>query len=148
MNHVQPKILIIDDEPEIIEVVAYFLAKKGFEVHSARDGVEALSKLTTQSYDVVVCDYLMPRMDGITLLKTIRARKDYTSFVFFSGNASDEHEIKMIGLGAYALVPKSDFDHLPEVIVKTLKHNEEVRKIEELRREETDDFLAILHSSK
>ncbi len=148
MNSAVPKILLIDDEPDIIQIVSYFLTKKGFEVSCANDGIEALAKLSENTYDVVICDFMMPRMDGITLLKTIRSRKDYTSFVFFSGNAQDEHEIKMIGLGAYALVPKTDFDYLPDIILKTLKHNEEVQKIDELHREDTDEFLAILHSTK
>jgi two-component system, NtrC family, response regulator HydG len=111
-------------------------------------GAEALGIMSSNSFDVVICDFLMPKMDGILLLKKLREKKDYTSFVFFSGNADDTHEVKMIGLGAYQLVQKNDFKLLLDAIKKALKHAEELQQIRQETTQEMDDFLSILHSTK
>ena len=148
MEDSKQRILLIDDERDILEVIGYFLKREGYEVSAAESGAEALELMKEQSFDVVICDYLMPKMDGISLLKKIREKKDYTSFVFFSGNADENHEVKMIGLGAYQLVQKNDFKKLPEAIKRTLKHSQEVQDIRQDTTQEMDDFLSILHSAK
>lgn len=148
MEDSKQRILLIDDEKDILEVVGYFLKKEGYQVSVAESGVEALGIMSEHSFDVVICDFLMPKMDGISLLKKIREKKDYTSFVFFSGNADDTHEVKMIGLGAYQLVQKNDFKKLPEAIKRALKHSEELQQIQHETTQEMDDFLSILHSAK
>lgn len=142
------RILLIDDEQDILDVIGYFLKKEGYEVEAADSGAAALEKMQANSYDVVICDYLMPKMDGISLLRKLRDRKDYTAFVFFSGNADETQEVKMIGLGAYELVPKSDFKKLPGAIKKVLKHANHMSEIRQETTQEIDDFLSILHSSK
>jgi DNA-binding NtrC family response regulator len=142
------RVLLIDDEKDILEVVGYFLKKDGYLVTVAESGAEALEIMGEQSFDVVICDYLMPKMDGIALLQKVREKKDYTSFIFFSGNANENHEVKMVGLGAYQLVQKNDFKKLPDAIKRTLKHTQELQDIGKETTEEMDEFLSILHSTK
>ena len=141
------RVLLIDDETDILQVVSFMLKLEGFEIAEAENGEAALIELARSNFDIVICDYMMPRMDGITLLKKVREQKNYTPFVFFSGNADDEHEIKMIGLGAYQLLPKTQISELVDVLKKTIKHNETIKLINETPSEEADDFLKLLHSS-
>ena len=72
---VNSSILIVDDEKAIRVILREFLRSLGFEVDTARDGVEALGKLAGGTYDLVLSDINMPRMNGIELLKTVR--KEY-----------------------------------------------------------------------
>lgn len=142
----KPTVLMIDDEPDILQVVGILLKTEGFDVSVAGSGQEALNMMMEQSYDVVVSDFLMPYMDGISLLKKVRERKDFTPFIFFSGNADDSHELQMIGLGAYELLPKSELNSLKEVLDRTLKQSGELKLLDQSKTEDTDEFLKILHS--
>lgn len=66
------KILIVDDEPEIIDVLKSRLITSGYEVCSARDGLEALEKVKSEKPDLIIMDVLMPRMTGFEAMKKIR----------------------------------------------------------------------------
>jgi two-component system response regulator ResD len=145
--NIKHRILLIDDETDILEVVGLMLKHEGFETMVAKSGDEALIELSKNSFDVVICDYLMPKMDGISLLKKVRESKDYTPFIFFSGNADEAHEVKMAGLGAYQLLPKTDIAQLVVVLKNTIKHNESIKIMNEMPNEDNEDFLRILHSS-
>jgi CheY-like chemotaxis protein len=147
MNN-KPRVLLIDDEPDILEVMSMMLTRDGFEVSLAASGEEALSILTSHVFDVVVCDFMMPKMDGITMLKQVRANKDYTPYIFFSGNADDSHGTKMVGLGAYELLPKTQIKNLSEVIKKTIKHNEGIKNLGQESSEPSEEFLSLLYSTK
>ena len=143
----KPKILFIDDEPDILLVVGLLLKSEGFEVETALNGKIALDMIASKTYDIVVSDYLMPGMDGIKVLKQVRGRKDYTPFVFFSGNADESHGLKMAGLGAYQLLPKTQVQDLAEVLRRTNKMNGELQQINFSKNETFDEFLEILHSA-
>lgn len=143
----KPRILMIDDEPDILQVVGLLLKSEGFEVDLAESGAAALTMMESIHYDLVICDYLMPRMDGLTFLKKIRQKKDYTPFIFFSGNADNTHELKMVGLGALQLLPKSQLLNLKDVVEKTLQNSEKMKALDHSKNEDTEDFLKILHSA-
>ncbi len=147
MNN-KPHVLLIDDEPDILEVMSMMLKRDGFEVSAAASGEEALGILSSNVFDIVVCDYMMPKMDGITMLKKVRANKDYTPYIFFSGNADDSHGTKMVGLGAYELLPKTQIKNLSEVIKKTIQHNEGIKNLGEQPSEQSEEFLSLLFSTK
>jgi DNA-binding NtrC family response regulator len=147
MNN-KPRVLLIDDEPDILEVMSMMLTRDGFEISLAASGEEALGILKSHVFDVVVCDFMMPKMDGITMLKQVRANKDYTPYIFFSGNADDSHGTKMVGLGAYELLPKTQIKNLSEVIKKTIKHNEGIKNLGHESSEQSEEFLSLLYSTK
>lgn len=67
-----PKILIVDDEPDVCEVIANFLSKRDYEVVIANNGKEALSKLSTEKPSLILLDIRMPEMDGIECLRRIK----------------------------------------------------------------------------
>jgi len=66
------KILVIDDEKGIVEVIKHALSAKGYEVVSAHDGEEGLKKIMTDKPDLVICDIRMPKLDGWNVLKKLR----------------------------------------------------------------------------
>lgn len=146
MNN-KPRALVIDDEPEIRDILQMMLDRAGFITTLAENGDDALTKLSENKFDIVVCDYLMPKMNGIDLLKKVRANEDFTPFVFFSGNADDSKGLEMIGLGAYEILPKTQISSLIKVLQKTLKLDEALKNIDGKVNEEPDDFLKILHST-
>ncbi|MBA2403968.1 MAG: response regulator [Bdellovibrionales bacterium] len=139
------QILLIDDEPDILYVLRLMLSTEGFEVSVAENGAVALEKIATTKFDVVVCDYMMPKMDGPTILRQVREKKDYTPFIFFSGLDDENLGAKMIGLGAYEFLPKSHIQKLIETLKKTVKYNEAFKNLNEIN-EESDDFLKLINS--
>lgn len=69
------KILVVDDDPDIIEAVTMILEAKGFEAVKARNGVEGLQKIETEKPELIILDLLMPKMDGFTMFKTLQEPK-------------------------------------------------------------------------
>lgn len=66
------RILVVDDEVNVVELVDYHLKLHGFETDVAYNGIDAIKKLQLQSYDLVVLDQMLPGVSGIEVLKTIR----------------------------------------------------------------------------
>ena len=145
----KPQVLLIDDETEILEILDLMLTRAGFKVSLAESGEQALNALTDTNFDMVVCDYLMPKMNGIDLLKIVRGKKDYTPFIFFSGNADDSHSLEVIGLGAYEIVPKTEIMNLVKILNKRMKQDAILASIDGASgvTEESDDFLQLLYST-
>ena len=71
------KILVADDEPNIVVALEYLLQRSGYQVHIARDGDEALRQVNAQVPDLVLLDVMMPRCSGYDVCKAIRARADW-----------------------------------------------------------------------
>ena len=69
---VKPRILVVDDEPEAVELVEFNLKQAGYAVTTAADGAEALKKARSQTPDLVVLDVMLPEMDGFEICKTLR----------------------------------------------------------------------------
>ena len=69
---VKPKILVVDDEPEAVELVEFNLKQAGYAVSTAVDGAEALKKARAQPPDLIVLDVMLPEMDGFEICKTLR----------------------------------------------------------------------------
>ena len=68
------KVLIADDEPDILEILKYNLSNEGYEVITAKDGDEALEKARRTQPDLIILDVMMPKKDGFTLAREIRER--------------------------------------------------------------------------
>ncbi len=68
-------ILLIDDDPDIVQMISYNLKKEGYDVHSAPDGEEGLKLVTNVKSDLVLLDVMMPKMDGMEVCETIRENK-------------------------------------------------------------------------
>ena len=66
------RILVVDDEPDIVELVSYNLKKEGFDVLSASDGEEALNKIRTDNYDLIILDLMLPGIQGTEICRILR----------------------------------------------------------------------------
>ena len=102
------KILIVDDEPNIVMSLEYAFKKKEFEVFIARDGTEALEIAGNERPNIILLDIMMPKMDGYETLKQIRKNKnlDKTKVVFLSAKNKMADVEKGMQLGADSYVTK------------------------------------------
>ncbi|HEU5191336.1 MAG TPA: response regulator [Methylomirabilota bacterium] len=115
------KILVVDDEPPVGEVLSEFFTPKGYEVICALGGLEGLSKLEKFQPDVVLLDVRMPDMDGITVLRRIRDANTRVGVLMMSGNTDSEAAKETLQLGAFDYVLKPfDFDYLDRAVHKML----------------------------
>lgn len=96
------KILIVDDEPNIVMTLEYAFKKKDFQVFIARDGSEALEILKSEIPDVVLLDIMMPKVDGYKTLELIKANESLINVkvVFLSAKSKTSDIEKGLALGA------------------------------------------------
>lgn len=101
------KILLVDDEPDIVEFLKYNLEQQKFEVIVGHNGEEALQKLSEKP-DLIVLDIMMPKLDGFETCKRIRQNKDFENvpIVFLTAKAGEIDEIKGLELGASDYIQK------------------------------------------
>lgn len=85
-------ILIVDDDPQILELMKESLEDLSFQVHLARDGLEALNFLAKNHVDCIVTDIAMPLMNGTEFIKKMQERLDFTPFFFITGYADYPRE--------------------------------------------------------
>ena len=102
------KILIIDDEPQIVRALELLMQREGFEVRSASDGVEALSAIEDAAPDLILLDLMMPRMDGFELCQKIRLNPAWKNMiiVILTAKGRDIEREKGMALGADHYVTK------------------------------------------
>jgi len=74
-RHMPEKILAIDDDPDILDALIMILESRGYQVVTARTGVEGLAKLQTEKPDLIILDLLMPKMDGFAMYKKLQEPK-------------------------------------------------------------------------
>jgi len=84
-----PRILLVDDDPNLLVLLAGQLRNDGFEIQTARDGHEALRRLEGGWPDLLILDMMMPRMDGLTLAREIKARADLPIIVLSAIETAD-----------------------------------------------------------
>jgi two-component system alkaline phosphatase synthesis response regulator PhoP len=102
------KILIVDDEPNIVMSLEYTFKKNNFEVFIARDGQEALDILKSKFPDVIILDVMMPMVDGYATLEQIRKDSNltHTKVIFLSAKNKESDIEKGMALGANAYLTK------------------------------------------
>lgn len=101
------KLLVVDDENNLRLVVQKELSRLGHTVETASDGEKAWQELEQQDYDVLLCDINMPRLDGISLLRRLREkRQNPPEVIMLTGHATVETAIEAMKLGAYDYLTK------------------------------------------
>ncbi len=121
------KILLVDDEKDIVEFLQYNLIQEGFDVISAYDGVEALDKLPSKP-DLIILDIMMPRMNGYDVCKRIRNTSgfEHTPIIFLTAKSGEMDEIHGLELGANDYVQKPIS---PKKLIARVKSN--LRNVEQ-----------------
>ena len=100
--------LIADDSSTVRKFVSFALKSMGIEVVAASDGIDALEKLNTESFDLVITDLNMPHLDGYELISSIREIKDYEEIpiIILSSESSEEDKSKGFSVGANSYMIK------------------------------------------
>jgi len=102
-------ILAVDDSPSVIKMVEFALKTRGHEVTTAADGQAALESLERRRFDLLVLDINMPRLDGLSLLKLVRARDEWKDTLVLmlttEGQDSDRDEAMALGATGYMMKP-------------------------------------------
>jgi CheY-like chemotaxis protein len=105
----QVAVLVVDDNPLILNIIKSLLGSVDYQVHTAGDGREALSVLESKNVDLIVCDVMMPTMDGYQLHQAVRSRGEmaHIPFVFLTalGDAVDVSYGKELGADDYLVKP-------------------------------------------
>jgi CheY-like chemotaxis protein len=117
----EASVLLVDDEPVLLDMLREFFEHLAGNVFCAGDGVQALQVLTRQRIDLVITDIRMPEMDGITLLKRIKASESYTPSLIFITGFADIGARDAYDLGAEALLEKPiEWDDMIEIARRSL----------------------------
>ncbi|MDR6781720.1 two-component system alkaline phosphatase synthesis response regulator PhoP [Pedobacter africanus] len=108
MSTVKQKILIVDDEPDILELIEYNLKKEGYQVFLAGNGQEGITIAKKVHPDLIILDIMMPKMDGIEACRLMRAIPEFknTFMVFLTARSEEYSEIAGFNVGADDYIAK------------------------------------------
>ncbi|MDY6904025.1 MAG: sigma-54 dependent transcriptional regulator [Thermodesulfobacteriota bacterium] len=101
-----PSVLIVDDEPSIVQSLEGLLSDEGFDVMTASNGYEALKVIETESPDIVLLDIWMPGIDGIETLKEIKESSPHIAVIMITGHGTIETAVSATKLGAFDFIEK------------------------------------------
>lgn len=122
------KLLLVDDDPNLILLVKDYLEFNGYEVLTASQGMEAMKILEKQTPDLIICDVMMPEMDGYTFVQEVRKNSnfDWLPIIFLSAKGQSKERIKGLSQGADVYMVKPfEPDELVAQVKSTL--NQSVR---------------------
>jgi DNA-binding response OmpR family regulator len=116
-----PRILVVDDEPDVTELVA--IALQEFEVEAVHSGRAALDRLAAQPYDLVICDLVMPTVDGRAVYRAVQERPGPRPRVLFLSGYHDAggHEDFLRATGAATMPKPFDIDALRGTVRRLLE---------------------------
>lgn len=139
-EHSKTKILVVDDESAICDILSASIRDEGFDVSVAKDGLSALEKIESEKPDIVLLDIWMPgEMDGIEVLRRAKSLYPNTQFVMMSGHGTIETAVKSTKLGAWDFVEKPlSIDKITILITNIISYqtekNEKMALLNKLRR--------------
>ena len=104
------KVLIADDEPDILEILKYNLVNEGYQVFTAKDGDEALDKAKLTQPDLVILDIMMPKINGLDVLKKLREQDETQNIpvIVLTALIQDREKMESITRGADDYIVKSE----------------------------------------
>jgi len=135
------RILVIDDEPLIVKLLKHNLEKVGYSVLSAGNGREGLEVLEEEPVDVVLLDIMMPEMDGMEVLRRLKAAERPLMVIMLTAKATIDTAVACMKEGAHDFLSKPfDMDRLQITIRNALQTLSLSRQVEHLRSEVSDKF--------
>ena len=138
-----PSILVVDDEPNSIFGICQVLTDEGFHTISARNGIDALEKLKTNSVNLIITDEKMPDLSGIELLLEVKKTHQNTPVILITAYGSVSLAVEALKKGAFYFFEKPIFDKLERFFItirQALKTQEMEREIDYLRKEVTEKY--------
>ncbi len=141
------RILLVDDEADLVEFLSHRLLKYGFTVTAANSGPEALEAVGGQIFDVAILDLKMPHMDGIELLERIREVQPFLEAIMLTGHGTTDSALAAGRLMAFRyLIKPYDFDDLLARIKEAHAHRDQC--LEEAYNAEMKEAMSLGHSSQ
>jgi PAS domain S-box-containing protein len=122
------KLLLIDDEPDIVRVLSMSLKVDGYDVTTATSGVEGLDAFTKEAPEIVITDIKMPGMDGIEVLKKIKELNVETEVIIITGHGDIENAIEALKHGASDFINKPVKDAALSIALKRAREKLDIRK--------------------
>ena len=109
------KVLIADDEPDILEIISYNLSREGYEVITAKDGDEAIEKAGKHKPHLVILDMMMPKKTGVQVCQVLRAQDGFkdTLIMFLTALNDETTQVRGLETGADDYVSKPVARHRP-----------------------------------
>jgi len=138
-----PSILVVDDEPNSLFGICQVLTDEGFHTIPAKNGIEALEKLKTNSVNLIITDEKMPDLNGMELLLEVRKTDQNTPVILITAYGSVSLAVEALKKGAFYFFEKPIFDQLERffiIIQQALKTQEMEREIDYLRKEVTEKY--------
>jgi DNA-binding response OmpR family regulator len=128
----KPRILIVDDEKEFVDSLSERLTVRGYDVTISLSGEDALEKVKSYNFDVVILDVKMPGIDGIETLRQIKQLKPLTEVIMLTGDASAETAVKGMQLGAMdyfmkPVIPEELFFKIDRGCKRKAEHEQRIR---------------------
>lgn len=128
-------ILIIDDEKSIRKTLTEILSYEGYKIDEAVDGEEGLKKFKDKTYDLVLCDIKMPKLDGIEFLERAREINDEVPIIIISGHGNIETAVEAVKKGAYDYISKPpDLNRMLITLRNAIDKNSLVAETKVLKR--------------
>jgi DNA-binding NtrC family response regulator len=113
------KVLLVDDEQDFLDALAQRMRSRGMEVTATTSAEEALAKVAEESFDAIILDLMMPKINGLTLLKSIKEERPELQVILLTGFATVEKGIEAMKSGAVDFVEKpADVDQLTAIVQK------------------------------
>lgn len=112
-------ILIVDDDPEIAKLITFYLDGSGYTLNSVQNGHSALEMLKASTYDLVLVDRMMPRMDGITFInQACQSRLHHGPVIIMSAHDQENKAILEISDLIYDILPKPFSSHRLKILIR------------------------------
>ncbi len=132
----QARLLLVDDDPIIVNSLSEFLKLEGYDVHSASDGSDAIEMLAAQRFAVVITDVNMARTNGLELLRAIRQNHPDVVVVVITGYGTIENAVEAVKMGAFEYLTKPVVDDEIRVVVeKALKQQSLISENHQLKQQ-------------
>jgi len=135
-------ILIIDDEQVITEAVNKICSAEGFKVDASLNALDALSKLGKNSYRLIICDIMLPEMDGFQFLSEVNKKRLITPVIMTTGYSTVENAVRSLYGGAIDFIPKPfTADELLSSVYRGFKYLEIQKKLADSKNAENDETI-------
>ncbi len=124
LTSTRARLMVVDDDPQLLEVLDTWLSSVGYQVRTARDGIEALAYMRHEPYDVILTDLKMPGLNGLHLMSVFKDLDPSVEIIFLTGEGTMDDAIQALRQGRafdFLLKPLKNLHQLNVVVAKALE---------------------------